>query len=51
MRSGRWAAFQGQLRDRPALVLVGVLLVLVVMAGGLAPLLRARALQRRLQAG
>src|SRR6266446_156003 len=25
IRSGRWAAFQGQLRDRPALVLVGVL--------------------------
>jgi ribose transport system permease protein len=32
-------------------VIQGVLLVLVVMAGGLAPLLRARALQRRLQAG
>src|SRR4029077_8796118 len=33
IRSGRWAAFQGQLRDRPALVLVGVLLVLVVVIG------------------
>jgi ribose transport system permease protein len=32
-------------------VIQGVLLVLVVMAGGLAPLLRARALRRRVQAG
>jgi len=33
MRSGRWVAFQGQLRDRPALVLVGVLLFLVLVIG------------------
>jgi len=33
MRSGRWVAFQGQLRDRPALVLVGVLLLLVLVIG------------------
>jgi ribose transport system permease protein len=32
-------------------VIQGVLLVLVVMAGGLAPLLRARALERRVNAG
>jgi ribose transport system permease protein len=32
-------------------VIQGVLLVLVVMAGGLAPLLRARALERRVHAG
>src|SRR6266699_2496852 len=33
VRSGRWAVFQGQLRDRPALVLVGVLLLLVLVIG------------------
>src|SRR5258708_29604670 len=30
---GRWAAFQGQLRDRPSLVLVGVLFLLVLVIG------------------
>jgi ribose transport system permease protein len=33
IRGGRWAAFQGQLRDRPSLVLVGVLLLLVLVIG------------------
>ncbi|OLC26581.1 MAG: hypothetical protein AUH40_03630 [Chloroflexi bacterium 13_1_40CM_65_17] len=33
MRSGRWTVLQGQLRDRPSLVLVGVLLLLVLVIG------------------
>src|SRR3982074_2298860 len=33
MRGGRWVVFQRQLQDRPSLVLVGVLLVLVVLIG------------------
>ncbi|TMC99878.1 MAG: ABC transporter permease [Chloroflexi bacterium] len=33
VRQGRWVAFQGQLRDRPSLVLIGVLLLLVLVIG------------------
>ena len=33
MRGGRWVAFQRQLQDRPSLVLVGVLLILVLLIG------------------
>jgi ribose transport system permease protein len=33
LRQGRWVAFQGQLRDRPSLVLIGVLLLLVLAIG------------------
>lgn len=33
MRSGRWTAFQRQLQDRPSLVLIGVLLLLVLVIG------------------
>src|SRR2546427_9710313 len=33
MRSGRWSVLQGQLRDGPSLVLVGVLLLLVFVIG------------------
>ncbi len=33
IRGGRWTAMQGRLRDRPSLVLVGVLLLLVLVIG------------------
>jgi ribose transport system permease protein len=33
MRGGRWVAFQRQLQDRPSLVLVGVLVILVLLIG------------------
>src|ERR1700730_6029771 len=36
-RGGRLAALQGQLRDRPSLVLVGVLLLLVLLIGVIRP--------------
>ena len=37
LRQGRWVALQGQLRDRPAVVLVGVLLLLVLTIGVIRP--------------
>jgi len=37
LRQGRWVAFQGMLRDRPSLVLVGVLLLLVLAIGVIRP--------------
>jgi ribose transport system permease protein len=37
MRGGRMEAVQGQLRDRPALVLVGVLLLLMLVIGVIRP--------------
>jgi ribose transport system permease protein len=36
-RSSRWEMFQAQLRERPSLVLVGVLLILVLLIGVLRP--------------
>src|SRR6266705_6097468 len=37
MRTSRWDVVQAQLRERPSLVLVGVLLLLVLLIGGARP--------------
>jgi ribose transport system permease protein len=37
LRAGRWEMFQSQLRDRPSLVLIGVLLFLVLLIGVIRP--------------